>query len=116
MTRCKIRVVSKGLADCQDSIVFIHGFNGYPERTWAYKKADTNPPEIDDNSDILQGPLILQSRTHKLCWKRQSSVSKTTYWHRDLLPMNVEETRVLTYGYDTAIHHRLGAPRNQNTV
>lgn len=38
------------------------------------------------------------------------------YWPKDLLPKTVSDARVLTYGYDTHIRHRLATPISQNTV
>ena len=39
-----------------------------------------------------------------------------TYWPRDLVPLTVPNARVLTYGYDTHIRHKLGPPGNRNTI
>ena len=39
-----------------------------------------------------------------------------TYWPQDLIPTILSDARVLTYGYDTHIRHKLGSPGSQNTV
>ncbi|ETI19600.1 hypothetical protein G647_09434 [Cladophialophora carrionii CBS 160.54] len=59
-------------------VVFVHGFNGNPERTWLHK-GDANSP-------------------------------------RDLLPQSLPHARVLTYGYDASLGHRLGPSHSQKTV
>ena len=104
-------------ADTQSSIVFIHGFNGHPERTWTYKRADADPPSPPNDLEAPERP----SKFRKLNPFRhgqegESSVQKETYWPRDLLPRTVDKARILTFGYDTAVHHKFGQPRNQNTV
>lgn len=38
------------------------------------------------------------------------------YWPKDLIPETVPGARVLTYGYDTHIRHKLGAAINRATV
>ncbi|OBT89224.1 hypothetical protein VE02_04278 [Pseudogymnoascus sp. 03VT05] len=36
--------------------VFIHGFNGHPERTWTYKRADADPPNHPNDSELPERP------------------------------------------------------------
>lgn len=40
----------------------------------------------------------------------------SVYWPRDLLPTDVPNSRVLTFGYDTQVKHWAGAPPRYNTV
>ncbi|KAK3681681.1 hypothetical protein B0T22DRAFT_348844, partial [Podospora appendiculata] len=42
--------------------------------------------------------------------------SASVCWPRDLLPTNFPSARVLTYGYDTHVRHRLGPVLNSTTV
>ncbi|OBT42905.1 hypothetical protein VE00_07314 [Pseudogymnoascus sp. WSF 3629] len=103
--------------DALIDIVFIHGFNGHPERTWTYKRADADPPNHSNAFELPERP----SKVRKLNpfskkQEKNSSVPKETYWPRDLLPHTVKKARVLTFGYDTSVHHRLGQTRNRNTI
>ncbi|KAK4226273.1 hypothetical protein QBC38DRAFT_510479 [Podospora fimiseda] len=72
-------------------IVFIHGFTGHPERTWAHKSAQ---------------PAIPDPRTNH----------RNVYWPRDLLPQAIPGARVLTFGYDTCIRHWIGPAVTRSTV
>ncbi|KFY76789.1 hypothetical protein V499_03666 [Pseudogymnoascus sp. VKM F-103] len=103
--------------DALIDIVFIHGFNGHPERTWTYKRADADPPNHSNNPELPERP----SKFRKLNpfskdQERNSCHPKETYWPRDLLPHTVKKARVLTFGYDTTVHHRFGQTRNRNTI
>ncbi|KAK8071197.1 SesB protein [Apiospora hydei] len=42
--------------------------------------------------------------------------SRSVFWPRDLLPTTVSNARVMTYGYDSHIRHRLGPERSRSTV
>jgi hypothetical protein len=99
-----------------DSIVFVHGFTGHPERTWSH--------EVEVRSDLVKHDdancerpskrqkLLLPGSTHR----KKSDFDKAVYWPRDLLPATVPHARVLTYGYNTHVRHRLGPALNRNTV
>ncbi|KAM7209925.1 hypothetical protein V8F06_014692 [Rhypophila decipiens] len=91
-------------------IVFVHGFTGHPERTWT-KKA--NAQHFSDS------PTAHESLERPAKFRRLnpfSTSSTPVCWPRDLVPFTVPGARVLTYGYDTHIRHRIGAPINRNTV
>jgi hypothetical protein len=47
---------------------------------------------------------------------RQEDFHTAIYWPRDLIPFTAPNARVLTYGYDTHIRHKLGPPVNKNTI
>ncbi|KAI9773185.1 MAG: hypothetical protein M1840_008306 [Geoglossum simile] len=95
-------------------IIFVHGFTGHPERSWTHQRGDarhrTNEEEI-----LVEPPTKRQklSPFSKLC---QRTLHTVIYWPRDLLPATVPNARVLTYGYDTHIRHKLGLPLNRSTV
>jgi hypothetical protein len=53
------------------------------------------------------GTLISQIRSHKRKWvhfpfgaKNPARGEETIFWPRDLLPRTIENTRIMTYGYD----------------
>jgi hypothetical protein len=41
---------------------------------------------------------------------------EAVYWPQDLLPATLINGRIMTYGYDSNIRHRLGAPASKSTV
>ncbi|KAI9765884.1 MAG: hypothetical protein M1839_005287 [Geoglossum umbratile] len=100
-------------------IVFVHGFNGHPERTWAHKgggmkdrhEQDDEEEEEEDARPAKFRKLLPSTSSYS---KRQG-VCKRVYWPRDLLPATMPRARVLTYGYDTRVKW-LGSPISKNTV
>jgi len=97
--------------------VFVHGFTGHPQRTWSQKQGVNHPQnEDDDNHDSERQSKIqklLSSASHH---QGRKEVSKPIYWPRDLVPITVPNSRVLTYGYDTHIRHWAGSAVDKSTV
>lgn len=91
------------------SIVFIHGLQGHPEKTWA-KQIDSRDSERLSTLNSLLGRRK----------KRDRSVSEkgaqSVFWPRDLLPLKYPKARILTYGYDSHISHFFKGPANQNGI
>jgi pimeloyl-ACP methyl ester carboxylesterase len=94
-------------------VVFVHGFNGNPERTWLHKGDASSQSEAssEEYSDERHRKIQKVVDSFKVSRDR-----KAVYWPRDLLPQTLPYARVLTYGYDTHLGHRLGRPKSQNTV
>ena len=97
------------------SIVFVHGFTGYPERTWTHKGSRLDHHDEDANWDehLSKFQKLIPSVANHRNYGR---VRKRTYWLHDLLPSSIPNARVLTYGYDANIRHWAGNPPSQNTV
>jgi hypothetical protein len=47
---------------------------------------------------------------------RTASGREVVYWPQDILPVTLINARIMTYGYDSNIRHRLGAPASKSTV
>ncbi|KAI1763862.1 hypothetical protein GGR53DRAFT_346380 [Hypoxylon sp. FL1150] len=80
-------------------IVFVHGLAGHPVDTWTCKRRVARR-----DSDIpidISSKKRMPSMSPSPCRDDSSSV----YWPKDLLPVTVPGSRVLTYGYDTRNDH-----------
>lgn len=101
-----------------ESIVFLHGFTGHPERTWATKKANsTRLANYAAPHETLERPHKFRKlNPFASSDQKGNTASSFVYWPRDLLPITIPSARVLTYGYDTHIRHRVGQAMNKSTV
>lgn len=98
------------------SIVFVHGFTGHPERTWAKAKGDM---EHTDGEALASSERPQKMRKFNLLpgsGSRNNHGHRSVFWPRDLLPTTAPDARVMTYGYDTNIRHWIGPQVSQNTV
>ncbi|KAK1751198.1 hypothetical protein QBC47DRAFT_464378 [Echria macrotheca] len=103
-------------------IVFVHGFTGHPVRTWTHKKGNAQSLGANGDENTLEPPSKIRKVNH-LWTSRQGRVDLAApvltplYWPRDLLPTTIPYARILTYGYDTNLRHKLGGPPlNKTTV
>ena len=89
------------LDKCQDDssivadIVFVHGLQGHPCKTWQYEEPRTS---------IV--PNFLS----------KAAPQKSVFWPRDLLADDVPNVRIFTYGYDSKISHYTSGPANQSNI
>ncbi|KAK6839915.1 hypothetical protein PG987_005781 [Apiospora arundinis] len=98
-------------------IVFIHGFTGHPERTWTKAKGDIDRRDVGSTTQAVERPHKIRKLNILPNDKpNPSHGSRSVFWPRDLLPATVPDARVMTYGYDTHIRHRLGPEGSQSTV
>ncbi|KAH0538032.1 hypothetical protein FGG08_005344 [Glutinoglossum americanum] len=95
-------------------VVFVHGFTGHPRRTWTYFGEVSQDNGTTHNNDSRERP----SKFRRLIGSdsKRAVANKTVFWPQDLLPTTLTNARVLTYGYDSNIRHRLGAPASKSTV
>lgn len=96
------------------SVVFVHGFTGYPDKTWTHPQG--TPCHRTDDGDEPP-PKV---RKLQLPFRSPSNAPASTsavFWPRDLLPETLPNARVLTYGYDTHLRHKIfGRPINKLTL
>ena len=69
----------------------------------------------DDDNELAEPPSKIQ-KLNLFSKSRQADSHTAIYWPRDLIPFTLPNARVLTYGYDTHIRHKLGPPANRNTI
>ena len=72
-------------------------------------------PHTNDNNESAEPPLKKHKR-NLFFESREKEVHTPTYWPRDLVPLVIPNARVLTYGYDTHIRHKLGPRENEHTI
>lgn len=107
------------VSDSIFSIVFVHGLQGHPRRTWTWEET----PEL-----ISQGSRTTGSAPHKrirkLFSRKRGESSKDdlkqdkheVYWPLDLLPIDCMDTRILVWGYDSNVSRFFGGPTTQNSI
>lgn len=96
--------LSKG-EDPSHDIVFIHGLQGHPKKTWLYGEAEP-PREHRFSLRIRPG------------YKQQSSTGARSpcFWPEDLLGRDFKNCRISTYGYDSRICNFFGGAANQANI
>ena len=75
-------------------VVFVHGLQGHPWKTWRFKEA---------NDSKLSRVFNKRARTR-------------AFWPNDFLPDDVSNVRIFTYGYDSHISHYTSGPANQSNI
>jgi hypothetical protein len=100
-----------------NSVFFVHGFTGHPRRTWTYvgEVSQEDEATLMPSSDSRERPSKLRSLLGPES-SRKAPAHKAIFWPQDLLPTTLPNARVFTYGYDTYIRHRFGAPGNNSTI
>ncbi|KAK1763216.1 hypothetical protein QBC33DRAFT_562996 [Phialemonium atrogriseum] len=111
-------------------IVFIHGLQGHPFKTWAF---ETNNGRKDSHDSSRQGGTS-PSTGRKISAKLKNYISRLSsaksvpqelvdqgsshvFWPRDLLPMQCPQARILVVGYDTVIaKHQFARAANKNSI
>lgn len=95
-------------AKCRDSIVFVHSLDGHRIITWSIRDeaADANlslqSAETHDRNK-MGSPQPLQSLQLRKRTSSGFSAKRQLCWPRDLLPMDVDDCRILSWGYDTSL-------------
>ncbi|KAK6856638.1 hypothetical protein PG995_006825 [Apiospora arundinis] len=122
-SRTNVQIPANGLTTVIEptqpsvDIVFIHGFTGHPERTWTKAKGDIDRSDVGSTTPAIERPHKIRKLNILPNDKpNPSHGSRSVFWPRDLLPTTVPDARVMTYGYDTHIRHRLGPEGSQSTV
>ena len=101
-----ISVIHEGDAAVAD-IVFIHGLQGHPERTWRYGPL----PSQMKSSGKVSKLFHLRSKS-----TAGSASSETGCFWPELLAKRFKNVRVATYGYDSRVTNFFGGAANQMDV
>lgn len=87
-------------------VVFIHGLQGHPKKTWTYKGDRPRQPAGDQN----------QEKETQGCWPFNKEAHISLFWPQALLPADRKDVRVMTYGYDSRMTQRGGQGANKMTL
>ncbi|SPO02492.1 uncharacterized protein DNG_05165 [Cephalotrichum gorgonifer] len=97
-----------GLDRC--NIIFVHGLRGHSQRTWG-DDVDDGQVSASSSKPSLRG--LFRSRQKETSdHKRRSH----PYWPLELLPTDVPDARIWTYGYDADVIEGVFGANNQNSI
>ncbi|KAF3406757.1 hypothetical protein DPV78_000499 [Talaromyces pinophilus] len=99
--------LSTGDSSPMADLVFVHGLQGHPYRTWACPRGKNNKAKASVSLSSL-----INSRHEQI----EVSENLTAYWPGDFITRDFPELRVLTYGYDSRASNFFKGSANQNTV
>ena len=89
-------------------VVFVHGLQGHPRRTWETKSPSKPGKSLHDLKRIFLP-------TNKAPSLEAQDVAKH-FWPAEILPKDFEDIRVLTYGYDSKVTKAFTAPTSKNGI
>ncbi len=104
---------------CDYSIIFVHGLQGHPQKTWSCEKDFQT-----DSEGSREGVGSPQRSIKNLFWRAHRNGHKgphrlgvdEVFWPLDLLPEDCVNSRILTWGYDSMISHFFRGPANQSNI
>ncbi|KAF2967343.1 hypothetical protein GQX73_g6206 [Xylaria multiplex] len=90
-------------------IVFVHGLQGHPEKTWTY----TGNTDRQVGKRSIRDKLLRRTSGKAI---EQSITGDSVFWPRDLLASSGDfaQSRILVWGYDTQVAHFFSASDQQN--
>jgi hypothetical protein len=87
------------------SLFFVHGLSGHPIKTWSKE------PPLEDRRSIIR----LLTKRNKAKKPFDVSDSSSVFWPRDLLPADVPNVRIVSYGYQSEVL-KMFAAANKNNI
>jgi len=91
------------------SIVFIHGIQGHPRKTWTYGEV----PEKKNKSHQI---FSFKKEPKPTSGEASSTQTEFLFWPGDLLSKDFTNVRILTYGYDSHVSHFFAGAASQNNI
>ncbi|CAO2648328.1 Nn.00g075950.m01.CDS01 [Neocucurbitaria sp. VM-36] len=103
--------------DCVVDVVFVHGLQGHPERTWSTQSRQSDADEDQVSENVRSSRLRLRklfSRKDKSAEQHPDKVNPV-FWPQDLLPEDCAAARIMTFGYDSDISKFFDGAVNKNS-
>ena len=87
-------------------VIFVHGLQGHPQRTWQSKLPAKARKSIRDRfkNFSLSGQSSQPREAHGL------------FWPADILPRDFDDLRIMTYGYDSKVTRAFKGPTSKNGI
>lgn len=94
----------------------MHGLRGHPQRTWGDNSANSSKHNQATSSSKTSSKIFsLTALFHK---KRNNVYNPQAdpFWPYTLLPADIRDARIWTYGYDADVVEGLFQANNQNSI
>jgi tetratricopeptide (TPR) repeat protein len=119
-----VHVVAASLLTPQ-SIIFVHGLRGHPERTWGHARKEPLTDEPVDESLTATQPRGRKSR--RAWFRRSERISRTAsdashsepakpFWPYEYLKDDIPQATLWTYGYNSHVVEDLFKANNKNSI
>ena len=107
-----------GFLSAYASIVFVHGLQGHPRKTWTRKvteapSARTSAGETGDEAQRSRRSSFPGRREPR---NRERQRVNDVFWPADLLPLDCPQARILTWGYESQVSNFFGGAANQSHI
>ncbi|KAK5025638.1 hypothetical protein LTS07_007842 [Exophiala sideris] len=97
-------------------IVFIHGIQGHPLRTWTHDLTQTDAPKSRRFLGLGKSRSGTLSRDRSRSGQGRHQDFHAGFWPAHLLKKDFPNARILTYGYDSKVSNFFGGGANQNDI
>ncbi len=108
--------------DPELDIIFVHGLQGHPERTWTFQGANVSPETKEHRKKKQTVPLccpLFLGKARESPATTDAPQARAVFWPQDLLGRSAScaRARIITYGYDSVILGLgEGGPANFSTI
>ncbi|KAI1499718.1 hypothetical protein F5X99DRAFT_430347 [Biscogniauxia marginata] len=96
--------LQEGGTDPDLDIVFVHGLNGKPDKSWTYR--DIPSEQKTENPKKSRLKALFKKKTKHAVSSKDNPIDKAgVFWPKDLLSQAdwCQTARILTYGYDSDV-------------
>ena len=87
-------------------VIFVHGLQGHPKRTWQSKSPTETHKGPRKHSKLFSSSFL----------KKDDDEDNGLFWPAELLPGDFENVRILTYGYDSKVTKYFKGPPSKSGI